>query len=261
MAWQKYESNYVPGQTAAYKISRSKIEMFISCKRCFWLEKRMGIKQPSTPPFTINSAIDSLLKKEFDEYRKMQKPHPYMVDAKINAVPFRHKDLDKWRHNFTGVQALHEPTNILVFGAVDDVWVGPNGELIVVDYKATAKNKVISDLDPPGGWHDAYRRQMEIYQWLLRSNGFEVSNTGYFVYANADVNQAKFGNELKFDVRTFPYEGSSDWVESTLIKMKEVLEGDIPEVGRTMLGGICEHCNYAKLRTEMTIKAIQQKNK
>ena len=30
------------------------------------------------PPFLLNSATDTLLKKDFDKYRELQQPHPFM---------------------------------------------------------------------------------------------------------------------------------------------------------------------------------------
>ncbi len=138
-----YERNpaYQPGQTQTYKLSRSRIENFIRCPRCFWLAQRLKINQPSSPPFLINSAIDTLLKAEFDTYRQKGEQHPWQVEFKVDAKPFAHENLDRWRHVFTGVQYLHKPTNLLISGGVDDVWVTPKGELVVVDYKATAKAK------------------------------------------------------------------------------------------------------------------------
>jgi len=213
------------------------------------------------PPFLINSTIDALLKKEFDEYRKLKKPHPYMIESGIDAIPYSHEKLDDWRHTFTGVQVVHEPTNLLIFGAVDDLWVTPKGDVMVVDYKATAKDKEITDLDPPGGWHDAYRRQMEVYQWLLRGNGLTVSNTGYFVYANGDTAAKVFAGVVKFRVHTFPYTGDASWVDKTIVDLKVCLDGDIPAVGNGPLGHGCDHCQYAKSRTELTLRALQAKKK
>ncbi len=254
-----YTQPYKPGQNTPFKVSRTKIEDFRTCPRCFWLDRRLKITRPSTPPFNINKAIDELFKKEFDSFREKGEQHPLQKQFKINAKPFAHKDLDTWRENFTGVQALHEPTNLLVFGAVDDVWVNDKDELIVVDYKATAKDKDITDLNPPGGWHDMYRRQMEVYQWLLRQNGFKVSDTGYFVYANGDASKQGFNNVVEFRTHVFTHHGDTDWVEPTLIKMKECLEGDIPEVGQSAMGGPCEYCAYARSRTELTLKHINSK--
>jgi hypothetical protein len=250
MSYSQRGRPYQPGQTAAYKISRSKIELFKQCPRCFWLDARLKIVRPSSPPFNINKTIDALFKKEFDKHRKAGTPHPIMLDNQIKAVPYQHKDLGTWRYNFTGVATLHEPTNLHVYGAIDDVWINPGGELIVVDYKATSKNREVSiDSD----WQISYKRQLEIYQWLLRQNGFTVSDTGYFVYTNARIDAAGFADKLEFKTKLIPYTGSDNWIEPTLLQMKQCLEGEMPPVGTAAMGGECEHCAYAKKRTELTL--------
>lgn len=155
----------------------------------------------------------------------------------LKAVPFQHKDLDVWRENFKGVQFLHIPTNLLVTGAVDDVWVNDNDELHVVDYKATAKD---SEVNLDALWQDGYKRQMEVYQWLLRSKGFKVSKTGYFVYANGLRDRKAFDGKLEFDIKIIPYDGDDGWVEKTLEKIKKCLMDDrIPVHGKN-----CDYCNY-----------------
>jgi len=257
MAYQRNPA-YVPGQKAVYKLSRSRIELFMQCQRCFWLDERLKIKRPSSPPFNINKAIDELFKKEFDTYRVKGEPHPLMVEAKVSAIPLSHDDLDKWRHNFTGVSTVHKPTNLHIYGAVDDVWVDGDGKLIVVDYKATAKAEPVKKLGEAGTWHDMYRRQMEIYQWLLSQNGFEVSPTGYFVYATGSSKPDKFDNVVQFETHVFPHHGNFDWVDGTIDKLKQCLESDIPEVGRAAMGGECEHCAYARKRTELTINHMRK---
>lgn len=249
----------MPGQKAAYKVSRSKIELFTQCPRCFWLDVRLKIKRPDSPPFNINKAIDELLKKEFDAYRKQEKAHPIMTEYNIQAIPYAHDDLDTWRHNFTGVFALHEPTNLHIFGAVDDIWINSAGELIVVDYKATSKNREVSiDAD----WQVTYKRQMEVYQWLLRQNGFQVSDTGYFVYTNGRIDLDGFYDKLEFSTKIIPYTGTDNWVEPTIAKMKACMDSDdIPPVGINIMGGDCQFCAYARQRTELTLKHLQNNKK
>src|SRR5262249_5666139 len=132
---REYSPAYQPGQKTPFKVSRSKIELFTQCPRCFWLDARLKIKRPDGPPFQINKAIDELFKKEFDGYRDKGEPHPLMVEFGVAAIPFQHDQLGEWRQNFTGVVALHKPTNLHVFGAVDDLWTNGAGEVIVVDYK------------------------------------------------------------------------------------------------------------------------------
>lgn len=234
--------NYIPGVQNNFKLSRSKIELFINCPRCFYIDNRLGIKQPPGYPFTLNSAVDALLKKEFDYYRELQKPHPIMTTNNLDAVPFQHEKMDFWRDALRGgVQVDHKPTNLLITGGVDDIWQSPQKELIVADYKATSKEEEITSLDKE--WQAGYKRQAEIYQWLLRENGFTVNAAAYFVYANGDANkdgQEAFNNTLTFDTRLIPYEGNADWVEPTIMDIKACLESsEIPQTGED-----CDYCRY-----------------
>jgi hypothetical protein len=254
--WRERSQPYKVGQLAPFKVSRSKIELYKQCPRCFWLDVRLKIKQPSGPPFNINKAIDELFKKEFDTYRTKGEPHPIMAEYQVEAIPFAHDKLDDWRETFVGVQAPHEPTNLLVFGAVDDLWVNPNGEVMVVDYKATAKDREVSI---SAGWQISYKRQMEVYQWLLRQNGLNVSDTGYFGYTNGRMDLDGFFNKVEFKTKLIPYKGDDSWVEPTLLEMKQCMDGDMPPMGESIMGGPCEFCTYARQRTELTLKALQDK--
>jgi len=255
--WEERNIPYKPGQKTPYKLSRSKIELFMQCQRCFWLDVREKITRPSTPPFNINKTIDELFKKEFDKYRKSKKPHPLMVEFGVDAVPFAHEDIDKWRENFVGVTYIDPETNLHVFGAIDDIWVDKEGKVIVVDYKATSKDR---DVNIDAEWQIAYKRQMETYQWLLRKNGFEVSNTGYFVYTNGRLDVDGFNDRVEFKTKIIPYTGNDDWVDKTIKKMKKCMDDDkMPAVGRSAMGGECEYCAYAKARTKLTLDSLQKK--
>lgn len=228
---------YDPKAKEAFRVSRSKIDLFVECPRCFYLDRRLGVSRPQGFPFNLNSAVDALLKKEFDIHRKQKTPHPLMDSYGLEAVPFSHKDLDKWRENFSGVETFFEPAGFVVFGAIDDVWQDKKDDLIVVDYKATSKDEEVN-LDAE--WQNGYKRQMEVYQWLLRQNGFKVSDTGYFVYCNGKRDREAFDGKLEFDVKLIPYTGKDDWVEKTLLDMKKCLDADeIPKSSPN-----CEHCAY-----------------
>ena len=228
-----------PSSSEPYKLSRSKIDSFLKCPRCFYLDRRLGVGQVSGPAFTLNSATDTLLKKEFDECRTKGKPHPLMKKYKIDAVPFQHEMMDEWRENFKGVQYLHEPTNLLITGAVDDIWTDPEGKLLVVDYKSTSTQKEI-DINDGTPWKEAYKRQMEIYQWLLEKNGFEVSDTGYWVYVNADTEQDAFDGKLVFDEEIISHTGDRSWVEQAIIDAHKCLIAKKPP----KCSAECEWCSY-----------------
>lgn len=234
---QTFSRIYTPGSTVPFKVSRSKIDLFRECPRCFYLDRRFGIGRPSMPGFSLNSAVDSLLKKEFDLLRAKGKKHELMKKYHVDAVPYMHSDLDIWRENFIGKQVLHKKTNFLVFGAVDDIWVNPASELIIVDYKSTSTEKEIS-LDDQ--WKAGYKKQLEMYQWIFRESGFSVSETAYIVYANAIKQRNQFDKTLEFVMTLHAHIGDTSWVEPTLIAMKSCLDGDsLPPTGDT-----CEYCQY-----------------
>jgi hypothetical protein len=130
--------------------------------------------------------------------------------------------------------------------------------LIVVDYKATSKN---SEITLDADWQISYKRQMEIYQWLLRMNGFEVSDKGYFVYTNARIDVDGFNDKLEFRTKVIGYTGNSGWVDKTLADLKDCLENDIPEMGVAAMGGDCDFCDYAKQRTQLTLKHLKDNTK
>jgi len=228
---------YDPKAEEAFKISRSKIDLFIECPRCFYLDRRLGVSRPAGFPFNLNSAVDTLLKKEFDIHRKQGTPHPLMESYGIDAIPFQDERMEKWRENFTGVEAFFEPANLVIFGAVDDIWQTPDSGLIVVDYKATSKTEEVT-LDAE--WQEGYKRQMEIYQWLLRHNDLKVSDTGYFVYCNGKRDREAFDGRLEFDIKLIPYTGSDKWIPKTLLDIKKCLNSDdIPKSAHD-----CDYCKY-----------------
>jgi len=242
---RKTNNLFNPESKTPFKLSRSKIELFINCPRCFYLDRRLGVGQPPGYPFTLNSAVDKLLKKEFDLYRDRQAVHPLMEKYGIKAVPFKHEKLKSWQDALRGgIEYLHGPTNLLLSGAIDDIWLAPDGKLFIVDYKATAREE---EVNIDAAWQVSYKRQMEIYQWLFRRNGFNVSPTGYFLYCNGNTRKETFDAKLEFDIKIIPYAGDDAWIEPKILQMHKCLMSPIiPEHS-----GTCDFCAYQKALKEV----------
>ena len=234
------KNKYVIGQTDAFQLSRARIDNFVKCPRCFVIDRREGVAAPGGPPFTLNSAVDSLLKKEFDRHRADQTVHPIVAELGYNFLPFQHEKMDEWRENFKGVRYLDTESNFLVTGAVDDIWINPDtGSIHVIDYKATARKDIVESVGDTG-FHLSYKRQLEMYQWLLRRNDVDASDTGYWLYATGRSTSEEFNKALNFDCRIISYEGSEDWISPMLITIKQALETEeLPEPTAE-----CEMCNF-----------------
>jgi hypothetical protein len=229
------------GEEKLFKLSRTKIENFVQCPRCFYLDQKMGIKRPSSYPPTLNIAVDALMKKEFDHYRELEQPHPCQVD--LNLIPAKHEQLEEWRNQFSGVKV--EFNGFLVYGGIDDLWFNTaTQEYHVADYKATS-NKLAPTLH--GDWKASYRRQCEMYGWMLSKNDLNVSKRGYFVYVNANAGLDGFNGRLEFDTHLLPYDGNWSWIESTINNIRDVLESDTIPAGN-------EECEYCKFMVKLGVK-------
>lgn len=246
---QRKRNLYDSKSKIPFRISRGKIDLFLECPRCFYLDRRLGLGRPSMPGWALNSAVDQLLKNEFDLLRKNGERHELMKLYKIDAIPFNHPDLPIWRddvYKFVGASVIHKPTNLEICGIIDDVWINKKEELLIVDYKSTSTSQEISLEDE---YKKMFKKQMEVYQWIFRQKGFKVNKTGYFVYANAGRNRPKFDGRLEFELMILSHEGDDSWVEPTIFEIKKCLEVDnIPAPNPD-----CEFCEYRKL-----IKNVQK---
>ncbi|MEK7580150.1 MAG: PD-(D/E)XK nuclease family protein [Patescibacteria group bacterium] len=237
---RRVKNLYNPNSKEPFRLSRSKIDLFIECQRCFYLDRRLGVSRPPGFPFALNSAVDTLLKKEFDIHRAKKTAHPLMETYDVKALPFAHEKMDLWRDALRGgIQYCHPPTNFLVTGGIDDIWINKQEELIIVDYKATAKN---TEINLDAEWQESYKRQVEVYQWLFRKNGFKVSKTTYFVYCNGRTDRKAFDGKLEFEIKLIPYVGDDSWIEETLFKARECLIKNEPPISAPG----CDYCNYLR---------------
>jgi len=41
------------------QLSPNSLNLFLECRRCFWLEKKQGIKRPPPYPYALNMAVDA----------------------------------------------------------------------------------------------------------------------------------------------------------------------------------------------------------
>ncbi len=249
---QKRKTNlYDVNGKEPFNVSRSKIDFFLECAQCFYLDRRLGIVRPEMPGWSLNSAVDTLLKNEFDLLREKKQPHALMVYYDIDAVPFSHPDLAMWRDDNNkkiGASTLHKETNLNICGIIDDIWQNnKTQELHIVDYKSTSTDYPIS---LESKYKEGYKRQMEIYQWIFKRMGFKVSQIGYFFFANGIKNKPAFGGKLEFENSIIPYQGDDSWIESAIFDIKKCLDqNQIPESGKD-----CQHCAYRKLINNESLK-------
>ena len=239
-------SSYSPNQKEDFKISRGRFSNFLTCKRCFYLDRVKGLDPPGTPGWTLNETTDLLLKKEFDYCRERQIPHRLFISNNLdNLVPFYHDELDNWRDSLhKGLTLRYKKTNIILTGGIDDIWQNKiSKKLIIVDYKSQAKlgrlDKINYLQDP---YHEGYKIQMDFYAYLLLGMGFKLDATSYFLVCNAKRDDEVFDKTLNFDEYLVPYFWNINWIENKLEEMINVMNST--EIPKSNLS--CKNCAYSE---------------
>ena len=246
-------SIYSPNQEGDFKISRSKLSDFLSCPRCFYIDRVKGVISPGTPGWSLNTLTDTLLKDEFDECREKQKPHRILIANKLNhIVPFKHKDMDTWRNSLHGgLEMRYKDTNIILKGGVDDVWLNTRtDELIVADYKSQQSNSEVSQetyFQSP--YHGGYKTQLDIYAYLLNGMGFKVSEDSYLYICNAKNEGKGFYGKMIFDEILIHHKVDISYLDDQIRRMIDVLNSSKePESNES-----CENCAYSRRRSELEV--------
>ena len=233
----RHRGVYDPLNSAPYELSRSRIENFVRCPACFYMQQAEGIKFPDIPGFNINEATDVLLKKHFDKYRTNQTSPPFLQALGLDhLVPFQHENFERWTDSlhFGADGRMHtivKQHDLKIGGGLDDVWQNiQTKELHIVDYKSTSQKKAGREINLDDPYKSAYKRQMDLYVWVLRKMGFDVSDIGYFLYVDGD----RFTDRdflvahealMVFKTTLIAYTVNTRWVEPTLADIKSTLDG------------------------------------
>jgi CRISPR/Cas system-associated exonuclease Cas4 (RecB family) len=202
------------------QLSPNSLNLYLECPHCFWLEKKLGIKRPPLYPYALNTAVDSLLKEEFDTYRRKKLQHPLLVDNKIKANLFSNqKLLNQWRSNYAGIRYFDEELKATLFGAIDDALEFDDGKLAPMDYKSTGTkaSKI----------YDRFQLQLDVYTYLMEKNGYKTKKKGYLAFYVVDKSKG-FIDRLPFRKEIIEVDTSPGEVYEIFKDAVNVLEQSMP---------------------------------
>ena len=272
MTTKRHRGKFNPDNPYPYELSRSRVETFLRCKACFWLHQIHKVPPPEIPSFTINSTTDILLKRDADTVRGKSALPLWEQAGLEHIIPFDHEHLNNWTNslhyglNDSYFNTVHKETNIKFGGGLDDVYLNTETDQIhIIDYKSQAQGtrnpdtyKVKpSSLNDP--WKIGYKRQMDMYVWVARQKGLNVSNTGYFVYVDAQhkhiegmlIDRDPTIAWMKFNASIIPYEADTSWVEPTLVEIKNFLMNQSTIPDHTPKGDNFMGCDVGRYANDM----------
>lgn len=226
-----------------HKLSPSSINLFLECPRCFWLTKHKKWKRPQGPFPSLPSGMDKILKEHFDRFMEQGKLPPELCednkcsDCKLFSDK---KLLSVWRNNKKGIEWQDAKGNI-IHGAVDNILVKRTTKdsrhgmkLIVLDYK-TRGFPLKEDT------HEHYQMQMDIYNFLLRKNGYATEDYSLLLFYYP--NKVTSTGEVLFDTRMVRMKVDVRAAERVFADAVRLLAGGCPRKGCEWCGGRFERKN------------------
>jgi len=204
-----------------FKLSPSAINLMKECPRCFWLAQHKVWKRPSGIFPSLPSGMDKILKIHFDKFRDKKRLPPEICEnneCKGMKLFGDKEKLKVWQSNFKGISWKDEEGNEL-HGAVDNILVKGN-KLIVLDYK-TRGYALKEDTA------EHYRLQQNIYNFLLRKNGYETED--YFFLLFYVPKEVIATGEVIFDTELVKMDVDIKMAEETWKKAIKLLNSDCPK--------------------------------
>jgi hypothetical protein len=213
-----------------YKFSPSSLNLLKDCQRCFWLHFNKGIKRPRGIFPSLPSGMDRILKEHFDSFMGRGKLPPELAGLEDDIRLFDDVELlGLWRNNFKGIQWEDSDGNRLR-GAVDNI-LQKKKKLIVLDYKTRGY-----PLKDDTAHH--YQDQLNLYNFLLRKNGYKTENYAYLLFYHPDKVSKK--GDIAFHTDLVKMKTSVKDAEKVFKDALALLEGDMPKNAEG-----CEYCKWA----------------
>lgn len=233
------------------RLSKSALEKFRSCARCFWLDKVQGLKQPEGIRSGLPMGMDRVLKGHYDAHREAGKLPPELVGhvpgGLYDGKRISMKDLRNWRKGLS-VTVEDGGFQAELSTALDDLLFDPaTGRYAMIDYKTKAKatDQAATQL--------YYGTQADCYDLALNANGYATWDVAYFAYyypvnVGADGSGIAEGGHqgvaMGWACQVVPIKPDHARAKALLIAAARCLEGKIPEAGED-----CDYCAFVVART------------
>jgi hypothetical protein len=217
-------------------LSKSSLEGFKSCPRCFWLEKNAKLKKPEGIKASIMDGIDDAMKRVAEHAVLNCAPAHYLREVQ-GAKPFRNRALlntfMSWRTFQARIKAgKHEA---LIWGQLDDLIEWQDGRVSPWDFKSNGKER---------DWEDYTERyntlQADMYEILLKAQGLTTTGEAYFTYSWPVVS-AK--GVMEFDFKTVKTKPDANRAIKVISEALDCLGGPEPESNPE-----CEYCSFVNKR-------------
>jgi hypothetical protein len=173
------------------RLSKSQLDKFCSCPRCFWLHHRQKLDQPDMISSKVWKGVERIAQAHYQEHREARTTPPALI-GKVpeGAIPVQFDEEQMKALRYWGKGLPFKVDGITVTTALDDMlqwqfndnpeykypYTGDKTRYAVIDYKSKSK------LTDEAATLDLYRNQADVFDLACNENGYHTDGVVYFDY-------------------------------------------------------------------------------
>ncbi|MEO0280288.1 MAG: PD-(D/E)XK nuclease family protein [candidate division WOR-3 bacterium] len=202
-------------------ISPSRIYLYVSCPRCFYLEVKKGIKRPVEFFPRIPSLLDKIFKEIAEEFKEKDLPYYFKrfgLKGKLKKIKLEDKKI--------------ENTDLILRGIPDEIIENEEKKILPLDYKTSSKF--------PDKLPIPVQIQLDSYSLLIRLNNFETNEKAFVFYFVPYYSRNE--KRIRWDTKLYEYSVNLKRLKKFIIEIDKTLREDkLPEPSKS-----CHFCKYVE---------------
>lgn len=169
------------------RLSKSQLDKFVDCPRCFWLGQRLKLSQPDMISSKVWKGVERVTTAHYEKYRAAKATPPNLVGkVPAGAIPVQLDTEGMKRLRYWGSGLSFKVGDVLVTTALDDMieWrdfaESEKRRYAVIDYKSKSK------LTDEASTAELYQNQADVFDLACNVNGYPTDGVVYFDYWSPD---------------------------------------------------------------------------
>lgn len=165
---------------ASIRLSKSALDKFINCPRCFYLQYKHKLSQPDMISSKVWKGVEKVAIAHYESHRRAATtPENLIGQVPAGAIPVQFDEAAMKALRYWGKGMPFVVDGVTVTTALDDMLQRSEGGGIVyncIDLKSKSK---LTDAEST---ESLYRNQADVYDLALNTNGYTTDGNVYFDY-------------------------------------------------------------------------------
>ncbi len=219
------------------RLSKSQLDKFVDCPRCFWLGQRHKLKQPDMISSKVWKGVERVTTAHYQKHRE-DKSTPYNLIGQVpdGSIPVQFDETAMKALRYWGKGLAFKVGDVTVTTALDDMLQIPDGtqpngsRYAVIDYKSKSK---LTDEESTALM---YQNQADVFDLACNVNGYPTDGTVYFDYWSPVVVEGSepladaYGHTIqRWASQVITLKANHERIKKLILAAAACIEGPMPE--------------------------------